>query len=82
MSNAKEVIRCSECEYCRELRPVGNTRSEFYCEHPNKEYIKNYHKEHRINKMEGFIEYGKPFAHTPIIRTSPRWCPKKLTEDA
>lgn len=72
-----EAVKCSECEYCREFRPVGNTRSEFWCDHPNKEYIKEYYKKHRINRSEGFLEYGKPYEHQVPLKTSPRWCPKK-----
>ncbi len=35
----KRIIRCSECGYCREFRPVRNTRSSFTCEHPDGDYI-------------------------------------------
>lgn len=73
----KEIIRCSECGYCREFRKVGNTRSSFTCGHPDTEYVRKYYKEHRITKMEGFIGYGKMFSEEVPIKTSPAWCPKK-----
>lgn len=73
----KKIVRCSECEYCREFRKIGNTRSSFTCGHPDGEYVRKYYKEHRITRMEGFIGYGKPFSEEVPIKTSPAWCPKK-----
>lgn len=73
----KKIVRCSECEYCREFRAVGNTRSSFTCGHPDGEYVRKYFREHRITKMEGFIGYGKPFSADVPIKTSPDWCPIK-----
>ena len=73
----KKAIKCSECEYCKGKRKTGNTRNSFTCEHPDTEHIKKYFREHRITKMEGFIEYGKPFSGEVPIKTSPAWCPKK-----
>ncbi|MCI6044273.1 hypothetical protein MR857_13320 [bacterium] len=74
---SKQGIRCSGCEHCREFRRDGNTRSSFLCKHPDYEYIENYFKEHRIEKMAGFIGFGKRWFHVPTIKTSPAWCPKK-----
>lgn len=72
-----DKIRCADCEHCREFRPVGNTRSNFTCEHPDREYIRNYYKEHNIYKMEGFIGFGAKYSEKVPIKTSPAWCPKK-----
>lgn len=72
-----DKIRCADCEYCREFRPVGNTRSNFTCKHPDHEYIRNYYKEHKIYKMEGFIGFGAKYSEKVPIKTSPAWCPKK-----
>ena len=46
----KEKIKCSECEFCRSLRPRNNSRAEFTCKHPDQMYILNYFHEHRIVK--------------------------------
>ncbi len=73
----KKTIRCSECEYCKEFRPIGNTRSNFTCEHPDKLYISEYYKKHKILKMEGFIGFGERYSSDVPIKTSPKWCPKK-----
>ena len=73
----KKIIRCSECEHCKEFRKIGNTRSDFTCEHPDGEYITKYYQEHRITKMPGFIGFGRPFREEVPIKTSPAWCPKK-----
>ena len=73
----KEYIRCSECEYCRESRRVGNTRSGFTCEHRDSGYIHHYFVTHKIQKMEGFLGYGERYSHEVPLKTSPAWCPKK-----
>lgn len=73
----KQVIKCSECEHCKEFTQVGNTRSEFTCEHPDKEYIREYYRQHKINKLVGFIGFGKRWSSKPPIKSSPRWCPRK-----
>ena len=73
----KKDEKCSECEYCREYRKIGNTRSSFTCGHPDGEYIRKYFQEHRISKMEGFIGYGKSFSEEFPIKTSPAWCPMR-----
>lgn len=73
----KKVIRCSECGYCRGTTRRGNTRYSYICMHPDEEYIKKYFKAHRINKMEGFLGYGKAHSEEVPIKTSPAWCPKK-----
>lgn len=73
----KEIIRCSECGYCEKYRKFGNTRTEFSCGHPDREYIREYYEEHHITKMEGCIGYGKRFSEEVPIKTSPAWCPKK-----
>ena len=72
-----EKIKCADCEHCKSFRPVGNTRSNFSCEHPDREYIRRYYEEHKIYKMEGFIGFGTKFSEEVPIKTSPKWCPKK-----
>jgi hypothetical protein len=74
---AKQIIKCSECEHCKEFRPVGNTRSNFTCEHPNREYIREYYKQHKITRMEGFIGFGERRSDKVPVKSSPRWCPRK-----
>ena len=73
----KQVIKCSECEHCKEFTPVGNTRSEFTCEHPDKEYIREYYRQHKIYKLQGFIGFGERWSSKPPVKSSPRWCPRK-----
>ncbi len=73
----KSDIKCSECDFCKEFRPWNNTRSNFYCEHPNQDYINKYFKEHKIRSSEGFLGYGKAWSHDVPLKTSPEWCPKK-----
>ncbi len=73
----KKVIRCSLCDYCKGYMRRKNTRMEFLCEHPDKEYISNYYKEHRIKKFEGFIGFEKSYNGEVPIKSSPAWCPRK-----
>lgn len=73
----KQIIRCSECEFCKELRKIGNTRSEFVCAHPDEEHIRKYFEDHKIKKMPGFIGFSKAYSHEVPVKTSQAWCPKK-----
>ena len=79
MKNQKQTIKCSECGYCSGFRPVGNTRTEFTCTHPDRDYLKNYFHEKRINKMLAFIGFGARYSDVVPIKTAPSWCPKKKT---
>lgn len=69
-------IRCKVCEYCYELKKTGNTKSAFYCNHPNQRYIEDYFKKKRMVKAPGFLNYGN-VGETVPIKTSPKWCPRK-----
>lgn len=77
----EKTIRCAECEYCKEFRPEGNTRSNFTCEHPDTSYIREFYKKNKISRMEGFIGFGKRYSSDVPIKTSPKWCPKKQIVD-
>ena len=74
----QEKAICSECEHCKSIG-TGRyaTRSNFYCEHPDRGYIEQYYKENKINKALAFIDYSKPYEKAPAIKTSPKWCPRK-----
>ena len=74
-----EKIRCSECEHCEEYGRRGNSRSKYSCGHPDQRYILDYFQKHHINKMPGFLNFGKP-GEVPV-KTSPAWCPKKNPEN-
>ena len=76
-----DVIKCSNCEHCREFRPVGNTRSQFTCEHPDYAHIRDYFRAHNIHKMERFLGFGARFSTEVPIKTSPAWCPKKKPKE-
>lgn len=76
----KKNIKCKECENCKEFRPIGNKRSNFYCEHPDIEYIREYYRLHKITKMVRFIGFGEAYSHEVPIKSSPAWCPKKKAE--
>ena len=65
----KEKIKCSECEFCRSLRPRNNSRAEFSCKHPDQGYIRDYFREHKMLKAPGFLNFGKPWSDDlPISR--------------
>ena len=75
-----ELLRAlsrDEQNQVKSLRPVGNTRSNFYCEHPNHEYIRKYYAEHKIYRLQGFIGFGARYSEEVPVKTSPAWCPKK-----
>ena len=73
----KNTIKCSGCQYCSGLRPVGNTRTSFTCFHPNQDYIKDYFHEKRMQKMPGFLGFGAKYSDAVPIKTAPAWCPEK-----
>ena len=73
---------CKNCEYCKNTGSGRNaTRGSFFCEHPDKNYISEYFKTHRIYRMFAFIDFSKPYRDEPEIKTSPRWCPKKKQDN-
>lgn len=72
-------IKCKECKYCHELKVYRNTRSEYFCEHPNQKYINDYFEEKRMVKAPAFLAYGKSGEQVPV-KTSPKWCPRKKGE--
>ena len=78
----KEKIRCKDCEYCKCIGGLRATRGEFFCEHPDYEYIDEYFRRKRMAKMPRFLGFGKPYSKEVPIKTSPAWCPLKREEDA
>lgn len=77
MENKKQSIKCSDCQHCSGFRPLGNTRTEFTCTHPDRDYINDYFHEKGIQKMPGFIGFGARYSDAVPIKTAPAWCPKK-----
>lgn len=77
MAEQKQIIKCSECEYCEGIRPRNNTRTNFSCGHPDQQYILDYFTKNKIRKMPGFLDYGTAYSTTVPLKTSPAWCPKK-----
>lgn len=69
-------MNCKECPHKKEFRKGGNTTKEVMCRHPDRDYIVNYFREHRIRKFEGFLGYVNSKGEFPI-KTSPKWCPLK-----
>lgn len=66
---------CDKCKYCFSYRRV-ETKA-FMCYHPNQKYINEYFKNHKIQKMPGFIGFGERFSDVPKNKTTPKWCPEK-----
>lgn len=77
MAERKQIIKCSECEYCEGIRPRGNTRTSFSCNHPDQRYINTYFVQHKIRKMPGFLGFGAVYSEAVPLKTAPAWCPKK-----
>ncbi len=77
MKDKKEIIKCSDCQHCSGLRPIGNTRTSFTCSHPDQGYINNYFREKRMQKMPGFLGFGARYSDAVPVKTAPAWCPEK-----
>ena len=70
-------MTCKDCQHKKVIRRFGNTTAEVYCEHPDKQYIRDYYAENRINRAEGFIGFINSKGDFPI-KKSPKWCPLKV----
>lgn len=55
MAKRKQIIKCSECEYCEGNRPRGNTRTSFSYNHPNQRYIHDYFMKTGYIKSRDFL---------------------------
>lgn len=69
-------MNCKNCKHMKAYRKFGNATQIAFCEHPDKEYIRTYFKEHRIRKYEGYLGFINSKGVFPI-KTSPKWCPLK-----
>lgn len=78
-------MKCSNCPYLkirgsakitRNNRHLKGARSSCYCEHPRAEkiFVKMFPKS---PKEPGFVSFTAPGEITPMIKTSPKWCPLK-----
>lgn len=78
MSKEKRInFRCEDCPYKQELRSYGNRTKNVYCNHPNRKYIEEYFREHRISKYPTFLGYVNTKGVFPV-KKSPKWCPLKI----
>ena len=69
--------KCKSCPYLKVHRKPTNRRSEYHCGHPDQMYILKWFKKSNMQKMEGFLAYGK--GELPLKRT-PKWCPEEKNE--
>lgn len=66
------LYKCSECEYHEETRRASG-RFVHFCRHPEAgERVPEYQPGH-----DGAICFGRGGTGEMIVKTSPRWCPKK-----
>lgn len=74
------MIRCRECEFCKQFGRQNSNRytfgrKQYWCEHPLTNELDN-----KVfgNKAEGFIGFGENnYESSLVIKTTPRWCPIK-----
>lgn len=79
----KETPKCAGCSYMGwpvPRRTTGNNRhldgprSSCMCRHP--EAVASFRRVcPKSPRLEAFIGFTKPGGKTPVIKTSPRWCP-------
>lgn len=74
-----------KCKYCKDCNQIGRQQStvnyygrkRYWC---NNKISKNYPLKKFGNRAKCFISFGDITNESPItIKTSPRWCPKRLT---
>lgn len=75
------MIKCIDCYDCKQIGRQRTTRKSigrkrYYCTHPDMKNMKDKHNFPHHN----FIGFGECNEESPLtIKTSPRWCPKKLS---
>lgn len=75
-------MKCKDCKYKEILSYTTSYASRYtvLCTHPDWEYIHNYLRDNRINRLPGFICYTKKGTLELTTKTAPRWCPLKKEE--
>ncbi len=85
MKNDENVIRCADCPMMRtttrERMVYANIgqkpKGDCFCDHPNaKQLFEEFSP--KSSRVPGFIAFTKPNSDEPKIKTTPRWCPRKL----
>ena len=74
-------MKCKDCPHLVMQRKITSARYDCLCKHPNQDYIYEYFKENNIRKYQGFLCYSKPNIKEPTIKTAPKWCPLKESEE-
>lgn len=72
---------CKECQYKKAIKRFGNTTTQVFCDHPEKQYIRKCFQENHINKAEGFLGFINSKGEFPI-KKAPKWCPLKAERSA
>lgn len=72
-----DKIKCSECRYCGLYTKKYGYRKACYCDHPDQEYIQQFHDDHRLVAAPGFIGYSGFNDDVVPVKLSPRWCSGK-----
>ena len=80
MKEAKPAIRCSGCSHCSSYRPLGNSRTEFTCAHPDQRYIQDYFLRKNMLQLPGVIGFGAQYSEAVPVKTAPAWCPEKKAQ--
>ena len=74
------MIRCSECEYCKQIGKKNSTyrsvgRKIYYCKNPDNTIETD---SAGVPIVHDFVGYGtNTFGSPLVLKTSPKWCPKK-----
>ena len=76
MKGQKMKIKCTSCEY---LEQIGRMQTQRGIIGRKKYYCK---KEKRGYPYDNFVCFGEMgYASKPTIKTTPRWCPRKESEE-
>lgn len=67
------------CRFCDWLQVYnagyGAQRKQCYCEHPN---AKAAFEKYSLKSEPTFIGFSAKMSSVPVIKTSPKWCPRRL----
>ena len=73
------ICRCQTCPYLKGYRKPTNSRTEYYCGHPDQKYIFDYFAKNKLRKSPGFLAFGH--GQLPMKRTV-KWCPEERGDQA
>lgn len=72
----RDVPKCANCKHVVTYQTYGAQRKQCYCEHPK---ARDVYKKYGLKGDPTFIGFSSKYNSMPTIKTSPRWCPLRIS---